>query len=74
MLGVEIEINLTFDEYISTLSKNPGRKQCILPRLSQYMIIKHKCELVKAFIGSQFGYCPLVWMFTGRLLDKKYII
>ena len=27
--------------------------------------------LVKAFVESQFGYCPLIWMFHGRSLNNK---
>ena len=26
---------------------------------------------MKTFIESQFGYCPLVWMFLGRIANKK---
>ena len=26
---------------------------------------------MKTFIESQFGYCPLVWMFHGRSVNKK---
>ena len=27
--------------------------------------------IMKAFIESQFGYCPLVWMFHSRSLNNK---
>ena len=26
---------------------------------------------MKRFIESQFGYCPLVWTFHGRIVKKK---
>ena len=26
---------------------------------------------MKAFIDSQFGYCPLIWMFNNKTLDSK---
>ena len=26
---------------------------------------------MKAFIESQFGYCPLVWMFCNRTLNAR---
>ena len=26
---------------------------------------------MKSFIAGQFGYCPLVWMFHGRVLNRK---
>ena len=28
---------------------------------------------MNTFIEAQFGYCPLVWMFDGILLNKKTI-
>ena len=27
--------------------------------------------ILKAFIESQFGYCPLVWMFYSRSLNNR---
>ena len=27
--------------------------------------------IMKAFINSQFGYCPLVWMFHSRQLNNR---
>ena len=26
---------------------------------------------MKAYVASQFGYCPLVWMFRSRSLNNK---
>ena len=26
---------------------------------------------MKAFIESQFGYCPLIWMFCGRNFNNR---
>ena len=26
---------------------------------------------MKAFFNSQFGYCPLIWMFHSRTLNKR---
>ena len=27
--------------------------------------------IVKSFVTSQFGYCPLIWMFHSRRLNNK---
>ena len=35
------------------------------------MNINKKRNIIKAFIESQFGYCPLIWMFYGRGLNNK---
>ena len=36
----------------------------ILIRLSNFMSFYQ--SLMKAFVESQFGYCPLIWMFSSR--------
>ena len=35
------------------------------------MNIEKKRIVMKAFIESQFGYCPLIWMFHSRSLNNK---
>ena len=35
------------------------------------MNIEKKRLIMKAFIESQFGYCPLIWMFHSRSLNNK---
>ena len=35
------------------------------------MTLKHRKTILKSFILSQFGYCPLVWMFHSRKLNDR---
>ena len=35
-------------------------------RVSPYLGLRRRRTLVKAFIESQFMYCPLIWMFYQR--------
>ena len=71
LLGVEIDRTLNFDEHVKSLCKNAGRKLSVLSRLSNYMNVKQKKILMKSFFESQFGYCPLVWMFYSRGVNNK---
>ena len=71
MLGVEIERNLNFDEYVFGICKKAGRKLSVLARMSKFMNFKQRRILMKTFIESQFGYCPLIWMFHGRTANRK---
>ena len=71
LLGVEIERTLNFDEHVKSLCKKAGRKLSVLSRLSSYMTVKQKKILMKSFFESQFGYCPLVWMFYSRGINNK---
>ena len=73
VLGVEIDRTLSCDEYIASLYKKTGRKVSVLARLSNFMCTNKKKVLMKAFIESQFGYCPLISMFHSRDVKKKKI-
>ena len=35
------------------------------------MNLKQRRNIMKAFVESQFGYCPLIWMFHSRGLNNK---
>ena len=53
------------------LCKKAGRKLSVLARLSNYMSFEKRKILLKTFVQSQFGYCPLTWMFHGRRVNSK---
>ena len=35
------------------------------------MNINQRKRIMRAFISSQFGYCPLVWCFCGRKINNS---
>ena len=35
------------------------------------MSLNQRQTLMKTFIESQFSYCSLIWMFPGRIVNKK---
>ena len=35
------------------------------------MSFQQRRFLLKSFVEAQFGYCPLVWMFHGREINRK---
>ena len=51
--------------------KKAGRKLPILVRLPNYMSFEKIKILLKAFVESQFGHCPLAWMFHSRRANSK---
>ena len=51
--------------------KKACQKLNALVRLVPFMNVDEKRMIMKAFIESQFGYCPLVWMFHSRILNNK---
>ena len=71
LLGIVIDSNLTFEDHVSKICKKASQKLNALARVSSYMDIHKKKLLMKSFITSQFGYCPLIWMFHSRTLNKR---
>ena len=61
LLWIKIGHELKFDDHINHLCKKPSLKRNALARIA----------VMKSFIESQFGYCPLIWMFHSRGLNNK---
>ena len=71
LLGVLIDSRLTFKSHVNNICKKASQKLNALARISSYMDIQKRRTLMKSFITSQFGYCPLIWMFHSRHLNNK---
>ena len=71
LLDINIDHFLTFNEHVSKLCKKASQKLYAIARISSYLN-KNKLRLtMNAFFSSQFGYCPLVWMFHNRRYNNK---
>ena len=71
LLGVQIDSKLSFDNHVSKLCQKASNKLYALARISPYMDQRKLRTLMRVFITSQFQYCPLIWMFHSRQLNKK---
>ena len=71
LLGVTIDNELKFDDHINYLCKKAGQKLNALARIATFMDTNKKRTIMKAFVESQFSYCPLIWMFHSRGLNNK---
>ena len=71
LLGITIDSNLSFEEHINNLCKKASQTLNALARISGYMDIQKRRTLLKSSNTSQFGYCPLIWMFHSRGLNNK---
>ena len=71
LLGITIDYNLSFNKHINNLCKKASAKLNALTRIAGYMDFSKRRVIMKAFITSQFGYCPLIWMFHSRTLNDK---
>ena len=71
LLGVTIDNKLNFDEHVSKICKKASTKLHALARVGKYMSSDKLRVIMKAFIESQFAYCPLIWMFHSRTLNNR---
>ena len=71
LLGITINKDLKFDDHINSLCTKACQRLNALASLAPYMNVEKRRTTMKAFIESQFGYCPLVWMFHSRSINNK---
>ena len=71
LLRITFDNELNFNEYVSNLCKKASNKLHAVARVYHYMSTDKKRLIMKAFIESQFGYCPLVWMFCSRTMNAR---
>ena len=71
LLGITIDSKLSFNKHFNNLCKKASAKLNPLARISGYMDLPKGWVIMKSFITSQFGYCPLIWMFHSRALNNK---
>ena len=62
---------MSFNEHVSDICTKASQKLHALSRISNFMTLKQRQITMKSFILSQFGYCPLVWMFHNRKLNNR---
>ena len=70
-LGIIIDKNLNFNDHLLLICLKAGRKLTALSIISKYLNLDKRKVLFKAFIQSQFAYCPIVWMFHDRGIENK---
>ena len=71
LLWITIDNNLRFDKHVYNICLKANRTLSALTRVAKFVPFKKRRILFKAFIESQFKYCPLVWMFHGRQINDK---
>ena len=71
LLGFTIDNKLRFNEHVSNICTKVSMKLHALAKVSHFMNTEKLRLIVKAFIESQFGSSPLMWMFHSRTLDNR---
>ena len=71
LLGITINSNFTFENHINNICKKASQKLNALVRVAPYMNTQKRRIIMKSFVTSQFGYCPLISMSHSRRLNNK---
>ena len=71
LLGVVIDLEVTFSKHIENLCRATNQKLHALARVANLMTLEKPRLVIKTFVFSEFNYCPLVWMCHCRKLNKK---
>ena len=71
ILGVYFDNKLNFEYHLGKLCKKASQKLHALARVSVFMSCRQKKIIMNAFITSQFGYCPLIWMCHNRNVQRQ---
>ena len=70
LLGVTVDKKINFKAHLSNICKKAINKVTALARVARILLF-HERLILKSFIESQFSYCPLVWMFCTRKMNRK---
>ena len=71
LIGILLDNKVSFKNHVTGLCATASQKLHALSRISNYMDLLQRKIIVYAFILSQFGYCPLVWMLHSRQLNNR---
>ena len=71
VLGITLDAKLKFDKHISIISRKASQQINILQRLSKFLCFDSRLLVYNSFISSNFKYCPVTWMFCGKMNVSK---
>ena len=71
LLGIDIDSKLKFDSHVKTMCAKASRKVSAFSRVANFITFEQAKLLYNSFIMSNFGYCPLIWMFCGKTANEE---
>ena len=71
LLGIDIDSKLSFDNHVKAVCAKASRKVSAFSRVANFITFEQAKLLYNSFIMSNFGYCPLIWMFCGETANEE---
>ena len=66
LLGITVSSDFSITKHVSNLYRKFSKKLHAFARISHFMSLHKRRNVMKAFLESEFGYCPSVWIFHGH--------
>ena len=73
LLGITLAKKINFKRHIQNIRCKASNKIKALLRIRKFLNLEKAQVLVKACISSNFRYCPLIWMFCGKMSDNLIV-
>ena len=73
LLGITLDKNINFKRHIQNICHKANNKTKALFRIRKFLNLEQAQVLSEAYISSNFRYCPLTWMFCGKVSDNLIV-
>ena len=71
LLGIDIDSKLSFDNHVKAVCAKASRRVSAFSRVANFITLEQAKLLYNSFIMSNFGYCPLIWMFCWKTANEE---
>ena len=73
LLGITLGKNINFKRHIQNICRKGNNKTKALLRIRKCLTLEQAQVLAEAYISSNFRYCPLIWIFCGKMSDNLIV-
>ena len=71
VLGVILDAQLNFKPYVSQICARASRQLNAFKRVSKFLDVSGRLKVYHSFISANFTYCPVTWIFCGKMNSDK---
>ena len=73
LLGIALDKHINFKRHMQNICHKANNKTKALFRIRKLLNLEQAQVLVEAYISSNFRYCPLIWMFCGKMSNNPIV-
>ena len=73
LLGITLDKKFNFKRHIQNICHKANNKTKALFRIRNFLNLEHAQVLAETYISSNIKYCPLIWMFCGKMSNNLIV-